>query len=588
VRGSFHVSTADVLRFADGATFSARLGQDSVLSVAPPAVFGFLGDTPAPITIQGSSLRVTPGKTLSVVGGDISMRGGNLQAPSGRIQLASVASPGEVVFSRLELAPDLQVDSFTHLGRLTLSQDALLTVSGNGGGTVLIRSGRLLVDRSRIEANNTGPMDGSGLGVDLRIAGEALITNDARIQVQARQAGHAGAVVVEVGTLTLSDGGQIDSSTQGAGHGGHVTVRAQGTMTLAGRGQGEGGGGQGQGQGQGRQASGIFSDTRGRGDAGSIAVSAATLELNDGRLSAFTFAEGNGGNIDLQVGRLTLTAGSQIGSRADDVGQGGHVTIAAQEIVLDGGSEISARSQSERLREFFRVDPDVGKSGTITLTVGDTLRLQNGSRITVETAQANAGDIALRGGPLLYLRNGGEITTSAAGGQGNGGDITIDAESVVLQDGQIRAEAFAGRGGNIRLNAEVLLADPASRLSASSTLGLQGMVEIRAPVTSLSGAVAPLPQAFVNVAALLPARCAARFSRGTVSSLVLGGRDGLPVDPGGLLPSPLALEERLVGDTAVIGEPHRLPSTAKYALLAGQEKALPRLQGNQLAGRCTQ
>jgi hypothetical protein len=42
VSGSFHVSTADVLRFADGAQFSAHLGQESVLTTAPPAAFGFL------------------------------------------------------------------------------------------------------------------------------------------------------------------------------------------------------------------------------------------------------------------------------------------------------------------------------------------------------------------------------------------------------------------------------------------------------------------------------------------------------------------------------------------------------------------
>ena len=113
ISGSFHVSTADYLRFADGATFSTHLGGKSTLTVAPPAAFGFLGSTPAPITIQGSALQVSEGKTLSVVGGDIQIVGGALVAPSGSIQLASVASPGEALFSSLELAPDLQVDSFT-------------------------------------------------------------------------------------------------------------------------------------------------------------------------------------------------------------------------------------------------------------------------------------------------------------------------------------------------------------------------------------------------------------------------------------------------------------------------------------------
>jgi hypothetical protein len=75
-------------------------------------------------------------------------------------------------------------------------------------------------------------------------------------------------------------------------------------------------------------------------------------------------------------------------------------------------------------------------------------------------------------------------------------------------------------------------------VSASSTLGLQRMVDIRAPVTNLSGAVASLPQAFMNVARLLSARCAARLGGGNVSNLVVDGREALPFDPGGLLPAP--------------------------------------------------
>jgi filamentous hemagglutinin family protein len=69
VRGSFHVSTADFLRFGDGAKFSANLGQESMLTVAPPTAFGFLGSNPAGLTIQGGSLKVSEGKALSVGGG---------------------------------------------------------------------------------------------------------------------------------------------------------------------------------------------------------------------------------------------------------------------------------------------------------------------------------------------------------------------------------------------------------------------------------------------------------------------------------------------------------------------------------------
>jgi filamentous hemagglutinin family protein len=252
VSGSFHVSTADSLRFADEAKFSAHLGQESVLTVASPTAFGFLGNNPAAITLQGGFLRVSEGKALSVAGGDVQVVGGWLKAPRGRIQLASMASPGEVMFSRLELAPDLTMDSFTHLGRLELSQGTLIDASGNGDGTVLSRSGHLLVDRSQIFADNTGPAHGSGLGVDLRIAADSVLANGAAITTDSLGAGRArdlrltagsvhmddalirsrpfasgdgGNVALNVGTLTLTGGARIDTSSVGDGRGGSVDRR---------------------------------------------------------------------------------------------------------------------------------------------------------------------------------------------------------------------------------------------------------------------------------------------------------------------------------------------------------------------------
>jgi hypothetical protein len=88
VSGSFHVSTANFLQLLDGPKFFTHLGQESGLTVA---------------------------------------------------------SPGEVGFSSLELLPELQVNG-VRLGRVELSQGAFLGSSGNKGGTVLLRSGRLQVD----------------------------------------------------------------------------------------------------------------------------------------------------------------------------------------------------------------------------------------------------------------------------------------------------------------------------------------------------------------------------------------------------------------------------------------------------------
>jgi hypothetical protein len=131
------------------------------------------------------------------------------------------------------------------------------------------------------------------------------------------------------------------------------------------------------------------------------------------------------------------------------------------------------------------------------------------------------------------------------------------------------------------LQAEPLLTDPTGldRVSASSEKGISGVVDLRAPVTTLSEAIVPLPQAFVDVTALLPARCAARLSGGTYSSLVVGGRDGLPLEPGGVLPSPLVLEDDgLMTDPPGARDGGRTAS-APFALLAQADKVFPRMRG---------
>jgi hypothetical protein len=137
----------------------------------------------------------------------------------------------------------------------------------------------------------------------------------------------------------------------------------------------------------------------------------------------------------------------------------------------------------------------------------------------------------------------------------------------------------------VRITADVLLTSPErpeSEITATSALGLQGTVAIQAPVTTLSGTLAPLSQTFVSAAALLPARCAARLSGGRASSLVLSGREGLPLEPSGLLPSPLALEERLIADPAVAREPSQKLPAPRGTLLDHTAKVLPRMRPGDL------
>src|SRR5437867_4412388 len=135
VGGSFHVSTADYIRLTDGAQFNAIPGpQDALLSTAPVSAFGFLSPNPAAIAIQGSNLSVQTGQTLSVVGGEITIQGGTLSAPSGRIQIASVGAPagdsGEVIIRSPDGTPDFQLAGFAGSGQIQLVNDPAPVLDG--------------------------------------------------------------------------------------------------------------------------------------------------------------------------------------------------------------------------------------------------------------------------------------------------------------------------------------------------------------------------------------------------------------------------------------------------------------------------
>jgi hypothetical protein len=117
--------------------------------------------------------------------------------------------------------------------------------------------------------------------------------------------------------------------------------------------------------------------------------------------------------------------------------------------------------------------------------------------------------------------------------------VTIDSQFVVLQASQVHANAGLGPGGNIGITAGVFLTDPASAVTASSRENIDGEIDIRAPVTDLSGVVAPLSQDVRPAEALRNDQCAARLWEGRVSSLVVRERDGVPATPAGVLPGRL-------------------------------------------------
>lgn len=260
----------------------------------------------------------------------------------------------------------------------------------------------------------------------------------------------------------------------------------------------------------------------------SIIMAADTISLTtSSNIHTDSAGAAPAGNAIFNAKNLKIDQGTTISTNSSGAGPGGAVTIAASEsVTLGGGASITASSTGS------------GNAGNITINAGSQFLSQNGM-LSTEAKQASGGNIVIQAIDSIRLVNS-QIDTSVQGGPNtSGGNILLDPAVVTLQNSQVRAEAVQGAGGNINIIAGTFLADQTSLVSASSQFGLSGSVNIQSPLSNLSNILATLPQRPLHGQYLLQQRCAAQ-ANGHMSSLVVAGRDALPVEPGGWLMSPLA------------------------------------------------
>ncbi|MGH8654905.1 MAG: hypothetical protein ACREYE_23295 [Gammaproteobacteria bacterium] len=458
----------------------------------------------------------------------------------------------------------------------------MYSTDGLGGGRIFIRGGRLVADSEFITANTLSDQDGQGIDID--ITGELTVRNGAEISAITFGAGRGGDVWVEAADLLLSgdgsefgtgiaaqtvpgstgaagnvtvkadklavrNGSDISASTFGTRRGGDVWVEAadlllsqDGAEFVTGIAAQAAPGSTGAagnvtvkaGKLTVRNGSDISASTIGTGQGGDVWVEAADILLSGDGSRFFTGitsqanpgSTGAAGDVAVRANRLAIRDGAKIAASTLGTGRGGSIAITAQDIELSNRGGIFARSLGSS---------DSAISGNIFIQAQDSLRIFDQSRISVETRQANAGDINLNVGNLLHLRDNSAITTSVAGGQGDGGSITIDPTFVVLDGSRIVANARQGRGGNIRIVSDFFFASPDSIVSASSDLGIDGIVDIESPDTDVISGALELPESFLDAASLLSDRCSARTAKGS-SSFVVSGRGGVPPGPETMLP----------------------------------------------------
>ncbi len=462
--GSFHVSTANYLKLGTSGRFDATNPAVSTLTSAAPSAFGFLGPTVAPISVDGF-LEVRDGKTLSLIGGDLTFSGAavlfpGLTATGGRINLASVRSSGEIALK----ADSLSASAGMALGNITLDDYVYIDVSGTfsiPAGSVYIRGGNLSLSGASLLADNESARPGAGIHVDLS---GTLSMNGSSIFSQAFGRGGASDIHINVGRLAMQYS-SIDSSSYDAGPSGQLRVIAGNSMQL--------------------QGSSIASDAYWRGRAGAVYVSSPLISLSDTAFissTAQTGSTGAAGSIDIAARSLEVSSGSFIAANTWGRGAGGNISINASDSVLLTGASTGVRANT--------IGSATGNAGSVSLAT-PSLQIKDHASIQSGTETAgNGGDVLLDVG-RLEMSSGGNVMISTGYGSGNGGTLRVNASESVTMTGDgfdnggaarlVASSAFGstGRAGNIIISSPVVtLSDYASMESATFTSGRGGDISI--------------------------------------------------------------------------------------------------------------
>lgn len=536
VDGSFHASTADYLRLGNTGKFSASQPQESVLTVAAPEAFGFL-TAPSSIRIEGSAMRVPPKQTISIIGGDLFIKDSFLFAESGRINLASVASSGEVIST----SSDLILNSFEKFGQIQLSESrpipkekriiANLDVSDifsqeAGAGQIFIRAGKFISDKAWIFADTYG--NENGLGIDIFIDGDINLKNGARITADNQGTGQGGNIKIQAQDLTLSG---INSNICNDSCQINVIENYDDYID---------------------SLSTVASNNWGKGNGGEITINASKVEMQSGIMQTATIGGGKAGKIDLTVDSLELNNYSSIDSTVVENGQAGNITITSKKnitisnsIIVTGATQNATSNSKIHAGNIILDTEDLilknqgvinalseggGDGGSINITT-NTASFSLNSGITTKSSNANGGNIEFTVTDRLYLSDNSRITAEA---HGDGGNITINGkpEFVILNNSQLRANAYEGNGGNIRVVADHFISSSNSIITASSEKAIDGEIEINAQQYELKNNFSILPRNFLTSSVEYTKKsCVGRYKNPDVARLAILGYQILPESP---------------------------------------------------------
>jgi large exoprotein involved in heme utilization and adhesion len=376
--GNIQINASDSVSISGVRLGSSPSSYSGLFTTAENIAIGHGGDisvTTGTLTVSDRA-RLNARTNNAFPSGNITLNVNSLEVTSGGQLVTTTFSSGEAGNITVNAADSITLSGSdpTYLNRPSQFYPAT-PVSGLFSNTNPDSTG----NGGTIEVNTTylTISDGAGIGIDSSGRGSAgsLLSVNARNAValdngfissrlESEAVGQGGAISLEAGSLSVSNGAQLQASTAGRGNAGNVNIDVRDTITLTGV-NSDG------------LPSGVFSvvestatgiggnidiraeqlvvqeraevsvSSEGSGDAGNLRVTSGNLRLDNQGVLRATTSSGEGGNIELREQDLILMRrNSEISTEAGGTGNGGNITIDADFIVAvpSENSDIIARA----------------------------------------------------------------------------------------------------------------------------------------------------------------------------------------------------------------------------------------------------
>jgi filamentous hemagglutinin family protein len=491
--GDVEVSATDAITVSGQSRISNDVGPDAIgnagnlsittgtLSVFGPAIFivstfgqGNAGNVIIhardSLSLDGST-GSTPSGILNRVGrgaigqgGDIRITTGSLFLTNGSQLIANTFGQGNAGNVVIDVRDTLFIDSTS--GRFgsgifnTVEPEAI----GQSGDIHITADSFSLTNGSQIGAGTLSQGNTGNVIIDVR---KDMFLNDGNILnlVEQGAIGQGGDIRITAGSISLTNGSQMIASTRGQGNVGNVIINVRDTFSL-------------EGSVDGRFSSAVFSrvDPGAIGQGGDIRITAGSLSLTNGaQLVASTRGQGNAGNVIINV-RDTFSLDSknyeQFGTAVfssvelGGIGEGGDIRIATGSLSLINGAQLIANTRGQ------------GNAGNVIINARDTLLLDgttedgvfpSGIFSNVDPEVIGQGGIIRINTGQLIVQNSAQVNVNSQG-TGIAGDLEVTAQTIqLLNDGFLTAETASTTGGNIKLNVgELLLLRNGSLISTTA------------------------------------------------------------------------------------------------------------------------